>query len=375
MRREPLKVLAVLGTRPEVIKLAPVLRLLEKDKDFRLYLCATAQHRELLDQMLRVFGLKPHLDLDLMRPGQSPGEVLSRALASLERLISREKPGLLLVQGDTTTVWAAALAAFHEGVPIAHVEAGLRTGDLARPYPEEANRILTDRLSALLFAPTPLARANLIREGIDPRKIFVTGNTAVDSILWAVRHPRPWACRAVASWAVQPGPIAVITLHRREIFGKPLEELMRALLKAAKHNPHLRWVFPVHPTPQVLAAANRLLRHPRILLAPPLDYLDFVRLMKRCDFIVTDSGGIQEEAPSLGKPVLVVREKTERPEALGGGNFLAGISGKDLQKALSRKLKLPKSNPFGDGRAAQRIVAAIKFWAGLGRRPADFPRV
>ncbi len=365
MRRRPVNILAVLGTRPEVIKLAPVLRLVKKDKKFRLRLCATAQHRQLLDQTLRVFGLKPHLDLDLMRPDQCPSEILSRTLAALQGVLRKEKPDILLIQGDTTTVWAAALAAFHEGIPIAHVESGLRTGDLKRPYPEEANRIFTDRLSSLLFAPTPLARKNLIEEGIDPRKIFVTGNTAVDSLLWVLKRPRPWTCRTVASWAKKPGPIAIVTLHRREIFGKPLKGLLRGLLKTVEKNPHWRWIFPVHPTPQVSKTAQRLLHHPRILLAPPLDYLDFVRLMKRCDLIVTDSGGIQEEAPTLGKPVVVMREKTERPEALDRGNYLAGISGKNLERALSIKLKLPKCNPFGDGRAAQRIVAAIKSWAGL----------
>jgi len=377
MTRAPVRVLAVLGTRPEAIKLAPVLRLLRGDPAFRLRLCATAQHRQILDQMLRAFGIKPQLDLNLMRPGQTPAALLARVVRALDRVCDRERPDLLLVQGDTTTVLGAALAAFHRRVPVAHVEAGLRTGDLARPFPEEANRILTDRLSALLFAPTQPARRNLLREGADPEKIFVTGNTAVDSLLWALRRPRRWRSASLAAWAAAPGPIVAVTLHRRESFGAPLEGLCRALRDAADRDPRLRWVCPVHPAPPVSSVAPRLLSHPRILLTPPLDYLDFVRLLERCSFIVTDSGGIQEEAPSLGKPVLIARDKTERPEALGRGNILVGACGESLRRALLRP-PLPARrhagrprNPFGDGRAAGRIVAALRHWAGLGRRPAD----
>ncbi|MDD5656985.1 MAG: UDP-N-acetylglucosamine 2-epimerase (non-hydrolyzing) [Elusimicrobia bacterium] len=372
-----LRILAVLGTRPEAVKLAPLLRRLRGDRAVSLRLCASAQHRELLDQMLKVFGLRPHEDLDLMRPGQTPSSVLARLLPRLDRALAHRRPDLLLVQGDTTTALGAALAAFHRGVPVAHLEAGLRTGDLSRPFPEEANRILIDRLSALLLAPTPGARRNLLAEGAPAERIAVTGNTTVDAVLWAARRPRPWRCRALAAWTAAPGPIVLVTLHRRESFGAPLRGMLNALLQAARRDERRRWVFPVHPTPPVARLAPRLLRHPRILLTPPLDYLDCVRLMRRCEAIVTDSGGIQEEAPSLGKPVFILRDKTERPEALGRGSRLVGTGAGAVARALAalrrRGVKAPRGrNPFGDGRAAARAAAAIRHWAGLGPRPADF---
>lgn len=375
--RKRLRILAVLGTRPEAVKLAPLLRRLRADRDIRLTLCATAQHRELLDQTLAVFGLRPHLDLDLMRPGQTPNAVLARVVRAMDPVCARLRPELLLVQGDTTTVLGAALAAFGRGVPVAHLEAGLRTGDLGRPFPEEANRVLTDRLSALLLAPTPQARRNLLAEGASSRDVYVTGNTAVDAVLWAAARPRPWRCRPLAAWTAAPGPIGLVTMHRRESFGPPLAAMMSALREAAERDASRRWVFPVHPTPQVRRLAPRLLAHPRILLTPPLDYLDCVRLMRRCELVATDSGGIQEEAPSLGKPVLILRDKTERPEALGRGSRLLGSGARGLAAAL-RDLRRqgppppPRRNPFGDGRAAARAAAAIRHWAGLGPRPTDF---
>ena len=375
-----IKILIVAGTRPEAVKLAPVLRCLRREPSrFRVRFCVTAQHRELLDAMLFDLRLKPDVDLDLMRPGQSPGGLLSRVIAAMEAVLKRERPDLLLVQGDTTSALGSALAAFNEKVPIGHVEAGLRSFDRARPYPEESNRVLVDHLSTLLFAPTPLARRNLQREALEDGRIFVTGNTGIDSLLWAADRPgdfRVPALRALPAGAA----VVAVTLHRRESFGGPLESVFRGLLKAVAERPELFLVYPVHPNTGVRSAARRLLRHPRILLTEPLGYLDFVRLMKRSDAVVTDSGGVQEEAPSLGKMVLVVREKTERPEVLGGGRGrLIGVSEEAVLRAL-RSLRrapprAPRANPVGDGHAAERIVEAILYWAGRRtRRPRDFRR-
>ncbi|MBI5241960.1 MAG: UDP-N-acetylglucosamine 2-epimerase (non-hydrolyzing) [Elusimicrobia bacterium] len=365
-----MRVLAVAGTRPEVIKLAPVLARLRREPGVRVRLCVTAQHRRLLDDMLKVFGLKPHADLDLMRPRQTPAQVLRRTLRGMGRALARPRPDLVLVQGDTTTALGAALAAFRLGIPVAHVEAGLRTGDLDCPFPEEANRILIDRGSALLFAPTPGARRNLRREGVPADRIVMTGNTVVDALRWAASRPHRF--REPALRGLGSAPLAVVTLHRRESWGKPLAGIFRAILEAARLLPDLLWVYPVHPNPAVSLPARRLLRHPRILLVPPLDYLDFVHLLRRARFIVTDSGGIQEEAPSLGKPVVVAREKTERPETLGRGSLLAGVSRPALVRAILRCARRPERpravNPFGDGKAAERIARALLRWA-RERRP------
>ena len=373
-----LKILVVAGTRPEAVKLAPVLRRLHREPSrFRVRFCVTAQHRELLDAMLSDLELKPDIDLNLMRPGQSPGDILPRVIAGMEAVLKRERPDLLLVQGDTTSALGCALAAFHERVPIGHVEAGLRSFDRARPYPEESNRVIVDHLSSLLFAPTPRAKRNLRLEELEAGSIFTTGNTAVDSILWAAARPGKFRAPALRALPAAARVVAV-TLHRRESFGKPLESVFRGLLKAVEKIPDLFLVYPVHPNPAVRSAARRMLRHPRVVLTEPLGYLDFVRLMKRSEAILTDSGGIQEEAPSLGKPVLVVREKTERPEVLGGGRGkIIGVSGESVFAALTglrrTAARVPRPNPVGDGRAADRIAEAILFWAGRRtKRPSDW---
>lgn len=366
-----LRVLAVAGTRPEVIKLAPVLERLRRERGVRVRLCVTAQHRRLLDDTLKVFGLKPHADLDLMRARQTPAQVLRRTLRGMSRVLAGQRPDLVLVQGDTTTALGAALTAFRLGIPVAHVEAGLRTGDLGCPFPEEANRILIDRGSTLLFAPTPGARRNLLREGAPARSVVLTGNTVVDALRWAAARPGPF--RSAALRRLGPGPLAVVTLHRRESWGRPMSGIFQALLDAARRLPDLLWIFPVHPNPAVRSPARRILRHPRILLVPPLDYLDFVRLMKRTRLIVTDSGGIQEEAPSFGVPVVVARRRTERPETLGRDSVLAGVSRPALLRAILRcagtgPRRTRRPNPFGDGRASQRIARALLRWA-RERRP------
>lgn len=362
-----MKILAVMGTRPEVVKMAPVIKRLSREKNIRLRLCVTAQHRGLLDLTLRAFCLRPHIDLNLMRPEQSPSAVLCRVIAGMDKTLRAEKPDLLLVQGDTTTVLGAALAAFDLEIPIAHVEAGLRSHDLANPYPEEGNRVTVDHLARLLFAPTALARRNLIGEGIGSQKITLTGNTVVDALVWAARRRHRFEHPALR--ALDPrARLVVVTLHRRESFGAPLERVLRAVADAAERLPALTWIYPVHPNPHVLRAA-RLLRSSRVRMTPPLGYLDFIGLMKRAEFVVTDSGGVQEEAATLGKRVLVIREKTERPEILGREGILIGTSKMKFLKEVGR---LEKSRgggrrsfgkTFGDGRASEKIARAILSWS------------
>ena len=361
-----IKVLTVFGTRPEAIKMAPVIKAMAQHPGKLVCpVCVTGQHREMLDPFLKLFAIKPAYDLELMQKNQTLESLTSLMMARLGEVMDKEKPDYLMVQGDTTSAMVGSLLAFYRKVKVAHVEAGLRTGDLSNPFPEEANRALVDRISALRFAPTPGARRNLLREGVRPASISVTGNTAVDALLWACGRRRRFRHRPLRRLGAEP--LVLVTLHRRESFGAPLERVFRTILEAARRRPDLRWVFPVHPNPAVRLPARRILSHPRILLTPPLDYLDFVMLRKRAHFIVTDSGGIQEEAPSLGKPVIVVREKTERPELLAGGGVLTGTSRTALLRALLRPSRPvpsgPARNPFGDGQASERIARALRRWA------------
>ncbi len=360
-----LRLLVVIGTRPEAIKLAPVIAALRRIPGFKTTVCATAQHRELLDDALRVFGIRPQIDLDLMRRGQTHAAILRTTRSAVGRQLRRLRPELVLVQGDTTGALGAALAAKDAGIAVAHVEAGLRSFDRRHPCPEEGNRVRIDAVSQLLFAPTEQARRNLLREGLRPEAICVTGNTAVDALHWALRRTKP-------PRGLPRKNLIVVTLHRRETLGRTLEGVMRAIGEAAGRLPDWTWVFPVHLNPRVRRAARLLRRQPSVRLVPPLGYLEFVSLMKSSDFIVTDSGGIQEEAPTLKKPVLVVRRKTERPELLGHGGKLAGTSPQPLVRRLLAWAKgprpaVPARNPFGDGRAAQRIAAALTAWAKSGR--------
>ena len=372
----PFTVLSVVGTRPEVIKLAPVIQAIRADRELRSRVLATAQHRQLLDQMLEVFAIAPDVDLDLMRPEHTLADLTSRVLHSVDRALAAERPDLVLVQGDTTTVFAAALAAFYRAIPVGHVEAGLRSFDLANPFPEEANRRLTAGLATLHFAPTRRAQQNLLSENVAPERVLLTGNTVVDAVQAVTRGcdlpppPQPW--REVPPDGACP---VYVTLHRRESWGQPLTGIFRALRRAADTLPQLHIVYPVHPQPRVSDAAHALLRgHPRIALVEPLDYLSNIAAMKACSFIVTDSGGIQEEAPVLGKPVLVLRAVTERPEAVeAGASWLVGTREQDVFEAIvALATDMPRRDrmahvisPFGDGRASQRIVAAIRRLAGL----------
>lgn len=374
------KILMVFGTRPEVVKLAPVLMALKRRPSLRVISCTTAQHRSLLDQMLAAFGIRPDHDLDLMEEDQSPDEVLERVLASLRPVLGREKPHLLMVQGDTTTALAAALAGFYHRIPVAHVEAGLRSSDPWNPYPEERNRVLIDHLCEVLLAPTQNAKSNLLREGLPAENIFVTGNTVVDAVQWAMRRP-PETQSPLLRRLPQRHRMILVTLHRRESFGKPLRGIFRALKEIAQRHRDVLLVYPVHPNPQVRVPAHRMLRHPRILLCRPLPYLGFIQLMTRCHFLLTDSGGLQEEAPSLRKPVLVVRRVTERPEVIrAGAGKLVGTHPKVLVREVSRLLrdsrlytKMSRSpNPFGDGKASERIASAVTHFFGLGPRPKNW---
>ncbi|MBI4248223.1 MAG: UDP-N-acetylglucosamine 2-epimerase (non-hydrolyzing) [Elusimicrobia bacterium] len=387
------KIFMVLGTRPEVIKLAPVVHRLQKcGKKIALRICATAQHRGMMDQMLRVFKLRAHLDFNLMRARQTPAQIRRRTLLKLTPVLIREKPDILIVQGDTTTAAAAARAAAGLGIPVAHVEAGLRSHDLKNPYPEEGNRVEIDALSDLLFAPTPLAAQNLLKENTPAGKIWVTGNTIVDALRWALKRPkvRPRAEIAACLERIRRErgrgrfrPI-LVTLHRRESFGKPLRGIFAALRRLPEIFDGVDLFFPVHPNPQVKNLAHRMLRAPRIHLLPPLGYLEMLQLMRSVHLILTDSGGIQEEAPTLGKPVLVLRKKTERPETLLAGlGLLAGTEPASILRHCARLLNDRRlyrrmsraEDTFGDGQAARRIVDAVLFYLGVKRnRTRDWRR-
>jgi len=360
------RALVVIGTRPEAIKLAPLVHALAAAPGFAVHTCVTSQHTDLLTPMLTFFGLRPDFDLKVMTPGQTLAQVTTRVLQGMDELLAAEKYDLVVVQGDTTTAFAAALAAFYRHVPVAHVEAGLRSGDLARPFPEEANRRLADVLTAYLLAPTPGARANLLAEGYPAERIFVTGNTGIDALFLAAdivrKEARPLPI------ALPPGArLALVTAHRRESFGEGLRRICTALTTLLDRHPDLHLLYPVHPNPNVVEATNELLRgRPRAHLVPPLDYPYFVRALLDADVILTDSGGVQEEAPALGKRVLVMRETTERPEGIGAG--AAELVGTDVERIVSRASALlageggsqPVVSPYGDGRASERIVEVLR---------------
>ena len=367
--RGKLKVLSILGTRPEAIKLAPViLALQERPTRFVSKVCVTAQHRELLDQALAPFDIEPDYDLDIMAPNQSLAQVTARAIAGLDEIMAQVQPDVVLVQGDTTTVLCGALAAYYHRVKVGHVEAGLRTGDKYAPFPEEGNRRLVAPLADYHFAPTTQAQEALMNEGIPKANIFVTGNTVIDALLWMrdrVRAHRPPLPSGLAE-ALDGRRMVLVTGHRRESFGEGFEDICRAIRVVAAAFPEVAFVYPVHLNPNVREPVYRILGgHERIHLIEPLAYAPFVWLMDRATVVLTDSGGVQEEAPSLGKPVLVMRETTERPEGIAAGNArLVGVQRERIVRELSRLLRDPAereamtavNNPYGDGQAAQRIV-------------------
>jgi UDP-N-acetylglucosamine 2-epimerase (non-hydrolysing) len=360
-----MRVLTVFGTRPEVIKLAPVIRAIER-RGLEAIVCATGQHRDMLDQMLEVFSLRPDFDLDIMRPNQSPLDVAGRIFTELPPVIEKVRPDWLVVQGDTTTTFAAAWVAFHARVPVAHVEAGLRTHDKFQPFPEEINRRLTSVLADLHFAPTSRSERNLLDEGVAPDRIFVTGNPVVDALRMILTQPVQWSDPRLETLQ---GRTLLVTAHRRESFGRPLEEICHAVVDLLAAHKDLTVIFPVHPNPSVRETVERLLGNtPGILLTTPLLYPEFVHLMRRSDLILSDSGGVQEEAPSVGTPVLVLREVTERPEAMESGwAQLVGTSRELIFETATNWLNQNKkrqlaraANPFGDGHAGERIADLLE---------------
>jgi UDP-N-acetylglucosamine 2-epimerase (non-hydrolysing) len=359
------KVLCVVGTRPEAIKMAPVIERLKESGRLECRVLVTAQHRNLLDTALGLFGIEADIDLDVMRPNQALNVLLSRLLEGLDDALVREQPAALLAQGDTTSVLAAAIASFHRRVPFGHVEAGLRTGSFTNPFPEEANRVLATRLAEWHFAPTQSARDNLLAEGLPDESIYVTGNTVIDALL----EVAPRAEGPDLSFAAGKRLI-LMTAHRRENFGAPMEGVFTAVRRLVERRGDVAVLYPVHPNPNVKAMAHRLLSgHPRIRLLDPLDYEPFVAVMKACHFVLTDSGGVQEEAPALGKPVLVMREETERPEAVECGAVkLVGTRPEQVAAACEQLLDSPAAyramaqgvSPYGDGKAAARIVRVLE---------------
>ncbi|MDQ7859719.1 MAG: UDP-N-acetylglucosamine 2-epimerase (non-hydrolyzing) [Armatimonadota bacterium] len=371
--------MTVFGTRPEAVKMAPVVARLRESAEFRPLVVVTAQHREMLDQVLRLFDITPDRDLDIMLPEQSLFDIATRALAGLDPVLRELRPAMVLVQGDAASTMLGALAAFYHRIPVGHVEAGLRTHDKYQPYPEEMNRRLTSVLADLHFAPTPWARDNLLREGTPPERVVVTGNTVIDALLDVARRPD-----------VAPPPglppldgrrMLLVTTHRRENWGEPLRQVYLALLDLLERFPDVVVVFSVHPNPAVRRVADDILGgHPRAHLIAPPDYGPFVRLMARAYLILTDSGGLQEEAPALGTPVLVLREVTERPEGVAAGTVeLVGTSrariteraARLLADAAARDAMAAVRNPYGDGQAGRRIVGALRRWFGFAAAPPD----
>ena len=372
----PLKVLCVFGTRPEAIKMAPVVIALRSDARFACRLCVTAQHRQMLDQVLDLFGLAPDDDLDLMRAGQTLAGLTARALSALDDVLAAQSPDIVLVHGDTTTSFVAALAAFYRRIPVGHVEAGLRTGNLYAPWPEEFNRRVTGIVARLHFAPTQRAADALAAEGVAGADIVITGNTVIDALRWVSQRldddPALAAQQAATLPRLDPARrLILVTGHRRENFGDGFEQICAALGELADR-PDVQIVYPVHLNPNVQAPVQALLaQHPNVHLIAPQDYLPFVWLLKQCHLVLTDSGGLQEEAPVLGKPVLVMRETTERPEAVEAGTaVLVGADHPRIVAAVNRLLDDEAAyhrmahalNPYGDGTAAQQIAAALAHW-------------
>ncbi len=372
-----INVLLVFGTRPEAIKMCPLVNELKLNTEFNVKVCVTAQHREMLDQVLNLFNIEPDYDLNVMKHGQTLSELTTNILNGLEAVLDDAKPDLVLVHGDTSTTFSSSLAAFYKQIPVGHVEAGLRTGNLYSPWPEEANRKLTGALTTLHFAPTNASKQNLIKENVDPKSIITTGNTVIDALLTVVDNLKSNEALTKKFNAQFPfldknRKFILVTGHRRESFGQGFENICQALANIANSNPDVDIVYPVHLNPQVQEPVNRLLSElSNIYLIEPQDYLPFVYLMYKSHLIVTDSGGIQEEAPSLGKPVLVMRDTTERPEAVEAGTVK--LVGTDAIKIAQETMKLLNDdeyyqkmsfahNPYGDGNACKTIAKAIISW-------------
>ncbi|HVM08546.1 MAG TPA: UDP-N-acetylglucosamine 2-epimerase (non-hydrolyzing) [Acidimicrobiales bacterium] len=377
-----IKVMSIFGTRPEAIKMAPFVLAVEDHPELASEVVVTAQHRSMLDQVLDLFGIHPDRDLDMMQTGQSLAAITTRAVDGLSAAIDRTRPDVVAVQGDTTTTFAGALAAFYNQIPVVHLEAGLRTFDRYSPYPEEINRRLTSSLTTLHLPPTATARENLLAEGVKPEDVVVTGNTVIDALKIAVDKKAEWGDPALEGLDDDPRRVLAVTAHRRESWGAPMENIGRALARLAARYDNLVIVFPIHKNPVVreaiLPAVNGL---ENVVVVEPLAYGGFSRLLDRATVVLTDSGGVQEEAPSLGKPVLVMRDTTERPEAVAAGTArLVGTDEDIIVSSVSSLLDDAKAydrmasavNPYGDGRAAERSIAAILHMLGRGERPDEF---
>ncbi len=359
------KILCCVGTRPEAIKMAPVILALKKEPWAHVCVLATAQHRHMLDQVLDFFGIEPDIDLNIMRPHQALTVLTARLLLELDDVLQAEKPDVVLAQGDTSTVMTVALASFYHGIPFGHVEAGLRTGDMRNPFPEEANRVIAGRLARWHFAPTETARQNLLREGVNDSEIVITGNTVIDALLMT-------AAKEIKTGIVLDDTkrLVLVTAHRRENFGERFRNVCCALKILSDRNPDIQILYPVHPNPNVKDIAHEMLGETwGIILCEPLDYAAFIAAMKKAHLIITDSGGVQEEAPALGKPVLVLRNETERPEAVEAG--VVKLVGTDLDRIVSETQRLLDDvvayrsmargvSPYGDGHAAGRIVNVLR---------------
>ncbi len=378
---EKLRIMSVFGTRPEAIKMAPLVRELASREDIESICCVTAQHREMLDSVLEVFSLKPDWDLDIMTPRQTLSTITSKCLTGMDEAIDALKPDMVLVHGDTSTTFAGALSAFYHKVPVGHVEAGLRTYDKYSPYPEEMNRKLVTQIADLYFCPTENNRENLRKEGVT-EGVFVTGNTVIDALKTTVRPDYVFAAEELNRLPYDCRKILLVTCHRRENYGQPMEDIMSALANIARSHEDVELVYPVHLSPVVQECAKKHLGDiPNVHLIPPLAADEMHNLMARCYLVLTDSGGLQEEAPALGKPVLVLRRETERPEAVTAGTVkLAGVAFDDIVRMADELIDDPAAyaamahavNPYGDGGACRRIADAILWHFGRGERPEDF---
>lgn len=376
------KIMFVFGTRPEAIKMAPLVKAMEKAEDLEPLVVVTAQHREMLDQVLALFDVTPSYDLNLMKQNQTLMDITVGVLRGIERIVIKEKPDLVLVHGDTTTTFAGALASFYQQIPVGHVEAGLRSGNMYSPFPEEANRKLTGQLASVHFAPTRQARENLLREGVDADAVYTTGNTVIDALHLTVQKDFSFDAE-LAEMLDVPGRKVLLTTHRRENLGQPMVQIFRAIRALHANFPDVHFYFPMHKNPRVRALAHEALDElERVHLFEPLDYAPFANLMERMDLILTDSGGMQEEAPALGKPVLVLRDTTERPEAVEAGTVrLVGCDTDLIVETVTELFTNDAAyaemkhavNPYGDGKACTRIIDAIRYHFGLvPERPVDW---
>jgi UDP-N-acetylglucosamine 2-epimerase (non-hydrolysing) len=382
MTRSTRKVMTIFGTRPEAIKMAPVILALQAAPDFAPRIVVTGQHRSMLDQVLDLFGIVPDHDLGIGRDRQTLAGVTERALSGLDGLIAEEKPDLIVVQGDTTTTFVGALAGFYHQIPVAHLEAGLRTGNVYSPYPEEINRRLTTQLAALHLAPTPVSVENLKSDNVDANSVICTGNTVIDALFEALRQDAGRDEPALAHLGHNDRPVLLVTAHRRESWGAPMQAIGRAIARIARAEPDLQIVFPIHLNPVVRESIQPAVAGlPNVQLIEPLGYGAFCHLMNRAHLVLTDSGGVQEEAPGLGKPVLVMRDTTERPEAVMAGTVR--LVGTDEDRIVNEVTHLLHDqveyqrmahavNPYGDGRAAERTVASFRYFFGEGEKPEEF---